>query len=818
MARNPRPVRPGLAALLAAALLASATSGGAASPDFDGDGVIGAADFFALLRPCLGSDLAASPACGAADLDGDGTVGPADFFALFRPFMGPVDLPDLSELPFLACDGTTATATCAIEVGPELTLTTARRNLSVHPDGSGFEAAGAVFVETASGRIPLFNADLVFETGTGPLAGIERLVGSVDAPFPSLPLFGDAVLEGGTRASLGVDFGRNLDYLDAPLKADRQYLFFHFASGFSAEFGFDDILPLTAEPGATKPFVFSPLPDAGVTLVLNPFDPMFYVSSDLGSGFTEEDLDEIEQKRKAERDAAQSEPGGSDPNGTDPGGGDKPGSELGGIGFSWQGWLPFAPATTFGIGDDIGAFDGNILLQGTVPFAPLPIELTGETVVRTDPTAGVELAGNGLVEVAIPLLSDLIGFSIPLGDASAGMKVEAGEQYAYFSGVISPDTSWIPKEIPLVPQREVQMAGYLSDELLDFFVQATGEFGVGADFLGDLVGLDLSELQAQQAQLVIDKDGFYLAGKTRSAIHPAIGPAGEMQIEAFFPTEDATRAFIRITGGMAVAGVGLSGDAVAELSFRGLFVSGVFDTGFSQIALAGQITPSGPRLSGSASAEIRVETVTRVVEWVTNGAICGYNVVTDTAVCGFDTVVSGAICGYQVVTDAAVCGWDTVQQGWKTVTSAAICGTEVITNAAICGTTTVIDWVCKAACGLIGCDCSKVVAKSCRVAKSCSVPNYVDVPATCTDLSKPKSCTIPGTCQIEATCEQVVEIPELHGTVAADIALTLDFGGLRGDVSGRFNDLTLLGGTLRVGDPMKACIDVPPFGEMCAPF
>jgi len=71
--------------------------GDACDLDFDNDGTIGAADFFAGFRPCIGTDPDADPACRAADCDRDGVVGPADFFGCFRPAIGTTPGPGLSE-------------------------------------------------------------------------------------------------------------------------------------------------------------------------------------------------------------------------------------------------------------------------------------------------------------------------------------------------------------------------------------------------------------------------------------------------------------------------------------------------------------------------------------------------------------------------------------------------------------------------------------------------------------------------------------------------------------------------------------------------
>nr|MDJ0789187.1 thrombospondin type 3 repeat-containing protein [Myxococcota bacterium] len=62
--------------------------GNACDADFDENGLVTSADFFATLRPCFGASVDATPSCAEADLDGDGVVSPADFFSVFRPSLG----------------------------------------------------------------------------------------------------------------------------------------------------------------------------------------------------------------------------------------------------------------------------------------------------------------------------------------------------------------------------------------------------------------------------------------------------------------------------------------------------------------------------------------------------------------------------------------------------------------------------------------------------------------------------------------------------------------------------------------------------------
>ncbi len=62
--------------------------GDACDADYNNDGLVAPDDFFGVLRPCLGLDVATNPQCAVADGNGDGVVAPNDFFGFFRPALG----------------------------------------------------------------------------------------------------------------------------------------------------------------------------------------------------------------------------------------------------------------------------------------------------------------------------------------------------------------------------------------------------------------------------------------------------------------------------------------------------------------------------------------------------------------------------------------------------------------------------------------------------------------------------------------------------------------------------------------------------------
>ena len=71
--------------------------GDACDVDLDNDGLVAASDFFGVMRPCFGAEVASQPACAVADLDEDGVVGPSDFFGGLRPALGGKPGPGVTE-------------------------------------------------------------------------------------------------------------------------------------------------------------------------------------------------------------------------------------------------------------------------------------------------------------------------------------------------------------------------------------------------------------------------------------------------------------------------------------------------------------------------------------------------------------------------------------------------------------------------------------------------------------------------------------------------------------------------------------------------
>ncbi len=695
-----------------------------------------------------------------ADLDGDGVPDEIDLCAF--SILG--DSVDNSGCA--ATDVVDSSAFRDLQIG-ETTFRVQENNLEEqYSNGilTGLQASGSLLLLTPLGDIVLKEAELVFEYGTSGMGGIERLRGTAQVPFPDVGMLADAEVGTPVIADVGLDYGRNLSDLEAPLVDDRQYLFFNFSAGFEASVG-----PISFEAPGGK----------AITFVLDPLDPFFFFTGDL--------------------------PGLSDI-----------GVEDLGIAMSLRGLIPFTPDTTWGIGDDIGNFDANLYLQGVIPFARWPLNLDGSLVVDVDAnddgqtlfnsfTPDVEYGGNGTLNVGVDFLK-FFGFSFELGSASLGIKMTNGEQNAYFSGMLDPDTDFLPQElVPIRPSATVNMAGLISDDIAKSFLRGEGEFNLDASTLGRLVGINLNNLSTTSATFSADRDGINLTGYTRTSIYPDVGFDGDARLNANF-TGSLTSWSIDLSGEMSIANTPIS-EGRLEVSTAGMLVSGEFVTPLTRIGMNGQIDASGIEMRGNTGITIPISVVESVVEWVVDAAICGTERVTDAARCGLDSVTSSAICGYQAVTSAAQCGT-------RTVTSAVHCGTSTITSAARCGTNWVTDI---ATCGWSvitgqgGCS----VARSCSVANSCSIANTCDIANTC---------SIPASCDIPRGCNNSTNVTLPKGEFRGDIELLLGNQGIGGEVSGDYcfagDCTTLTGGRVKAGSSgLEACITIPAgIGEVCAPI
>lgn len=320
--------------------------------------------------------------------------------------------------------------------------------------------------------------------------GFDRIAGEARIPFDQLPILKKAKTGGGVMATLGYDLGENLDQLNAPLNPQTHYLFFAFKESFGVSFGFDDLgIPVRGGEAASKPFNFTPLPEAKLVMVLDAGDPFFYVSA---KGLTPK------KKKKPKDDEKKKK---------------KSSMNIGGFGFSYHGRIPESVATP----DFSKQMHGNLVLEGSIPFPPAPvINYNGFYLVGQD---GLLQAISGDINLGFPL-KWLLSFSISLGNASAIAEVKGDAAEILMAGRYQPDTSWVPAFIPLVPEEDVQMAVRLDTaNSANNFVHGKGSYAIaGSSFAPQ--GLQFGKVFSKQGEFRITPGQVEMNGGVDSDLSP----------------------------------------------------------------------------------------------------------------------------------------------------------------------------------------------------------------------------------------------------------------------------------------------------------
>lgn len=653
---------------------------------------------------------------------------------------------------------------------------------NVKPLATGFELSGTVLIQVPGDRqITLLEAIVEVEYDATQGEGLQSFHGSCRVPFPDIGFMQGVELGDLAIAAVGWDFGKNIENVDAPIKADRKYFYFTFSAGFEAKLN--------------QMTVSTPV-NQSVTMTLDPSDPAFFLRASLGGLMGP--LDEAS------------------------------------LGFSIGGHLPFTPENTWGIESQAQGFDGHLWWGGKVNLnvVKLPIAIGGNTVldldpnddgktIFEDPAGGMTYASNS--ELDLSLDAKLLSFEIPIAQATLIGHLSDSAQYGYFSGKIHAGSDWLSGVLPITQSQTLKVAGHVSSKVEETYFEAQGDYVLDASTLGAWTGLDLDDLAMVQATLDIDKNGVLVQGKASTSLSPVIGLQGDVLGKAFF-NGDPNDWYVTLDGDLEVKGIDLSAQAHAKLDKSGMFVSGRFETPISLIDMNGTITANHVAIQGSAQVEIPIVAGKEIVQWVTDAAVCGYETVTDAAVCGYQTVQNGALCGYTTMTSVAECGTTTVtsaaQCGTSYVTSGSICGYQTITSGAQCGWDYVsCGWGCVTS---LFSDCTCSQPKSCSVPKSCEIANTCQVAATC---GVPNTCSVPASCQKVKSCEKKVIIPDFdYGSVKGIVKVKIGDTGLYGSVEGQYcttsgSCSTIAGGHIDVssGAP-KACIDVASLGEFCAPF
>jgi hypothetical protein len=155
-------------------------------------------------------------------------------------------------------------------IGAGLGLSALQKKADALPAGMHVELGDDLVITLPVGEVTLPKAQLDVEMGDG--NRIARLHGTVETPFPNLGVLSEVRMVQPAVAELGLETGRNLSYLHAPLDPDRSYLFFNLSSGF-------DMAARVADTGES--LGLSTPAGQLVTLVIDTVDPLVYLAGNI---------------------------------------------------------------------------------------------------------------------------------------------------------------------------------------------------------------------------------------------------------------------------------------------------------------------------------------------------------------------------------------------------------------------------------------------------------------------------------------------------------------------------------------------------------
>jgi hypothetical protein len=164
-------------------------------------------------------------------------------------------------------------------IGAGLGLSALQNNLDFLPAGMRLELDNDLVITLPVGEITLPKAQLDIEMGNG--NRIARLHGTVETPFPTLGVLSDVHIIQPALAEVGLDTGKNLSALHAPLDPDRPYLFFNISSGF-------DMAATVADTGES--LGLSAPAGQLLTLVIDTVEPLVYLAGNVTVNHTGEVL------------------------------------------------------------------------------------------------------------------------------------------------------------------------------------------------------------------------------------------------------------------------------------------------------------------------------------------------------------------------------------------------------------------------------------------------------------------------------------------------------------------------------------------------
>ena len=546
----------------------------------------------------------------------------------------------LGALPVLDCEASGEEGRCVLRFGEALAFEASRSGVLEHPGGAGFTMTGNVTLRTPVASFDLLDAQLVF-TASDLAPGIE-LYGTAGIPVGTFPFLGGS-LSVNPRAALGMVGRDSLRYLlegDEPLPLAENpgleplYVFFHFATGLKLDLGLAERLGLNTEEGAPDPFQYAFPGNRSLTLIVDPTDPYYYLSADARrlADAAKRDLRTAveaakaawEERRRLEEEERRNE--------GDEGANKKKKrkkrpprkprknarAQLGAFAYSHRGGIPFTPRTTWGLPEDIqevGSFKGSVFADTTVPLG-YGVQIRGPVVTHSDPlNLTYQMAGNGDVSLGFSFPGGVLGLSFPLGQATAGASISPDRALVYASGILAPNTTFLPRWFPITAAAEVKAAAYIdSRRLEETRLLFSGRFSLGLRDFIRLSGARLGKLLVIEGDLTVDANGVYLRGVTASRLHKDLVFASGCAVEVFLSATRFEDSYLRMLGDLRVGGVALGAAGEVEVSQQGVSINGSFTTPLSAIALHGALGKTGPLLAGSLTVNFATGGISNAIE------------------------------------------------------------------------------------------------------------------------------------------------------------------------------------------------------------
>jgi len=180
----------------------------------------------------------------------------------------------------LGLPGLSPGAATVANAGAAILLQTLQENVEFVPDNAHMTISDDVQLIMPIGAMDLLAAELVLQrTDDG---NIDRMRGTARVPFPALGWLEDVELDAPLAADVGLDWGRNLSHLNAPLDPARRYLFLTFDAGLNLS------APLAQAENMPGNLAISIPQGQRATLIIDPQEPFIYLTGHITLRHTEQ--------------------------------------------------------------------------------------------------------------------------------------------------------------------------------------------------------------------------------------------------------------------------------------------------------------------------------------------------------------------------------------------------------------------------------------------------------------------------------------------------------------------------------------------------